>query len=170
MAFDHYIRRVMSGSERGVAAAALRAALAAAEPVYSAAVRARNRSFDRDPAKARRLPRPVVSVGNLTAGGTGKTPVVRWLASRLRDDGRHVAVLSRGYKAAPGSLGDEQRMLQEMLNGRATSAEARVEIRATPTASRPAWPRSRTGRTWTCSCWTTGSSTAGWCGTWTSFS
>jgi tetraacyldisaccharide 4'-kinase len=38
-----------------------------------------------------------VSVGNLSVGGSGKTPVVRWLAERLRDAGRSVAILSRGY-------------------------------------------------------------------------
>ena len=40
----------------------------------------------------------MISVGNITAGGTGKTPIVRWLASRLRDAGLRVAVLSRGIK------------------------------------------------------------------------
>jgi tetraacyldisaccharide 4'-kinase len=41
----------------------------------------------------------VISVGNLTVGGTGKTPVVEFLARQLRDDGRNVAVLSRGYRS-----------------------------------------------------------------------
>jgi len=106
---------VMSGAERGPIAAALRAGLTAVEPFYSAAVGLRNRGFDR-PGRAKRLPRPVISVGNITAGGTGKTPVVRWLAEHLRSRGRNVAVLSRGYKAVPGSLGDEQRMLDRLLN------------------------------------------------------
>src|SRR5579863_1486793 len=95
---------VMSGAERGPVAAALRAGLAVAEPFYAAAVGFRNRRFDR-PGRARRLPRPVVSVGNITAGGTGKTPVVRWLAENLRAGGLNVSILSRGYKAASGSLG-----------------------------------------------------------------
>jgi tetraacyldisaccharide 4'-kinase len=106
---------VMSGAERGPAAATLRAGLRIVEPFYSAAVRLRNRGFDR-PGRARRLARPVISVGNITAGGTGKTPVVRWLAERLRAGGRNVAILSRGYKAAAGSWGDEQRMLDRLLN------------------------------------------------------
>lgn len=49
--------------------------------------------------KARQLGVMVVSVGNLTVGGTGKTPVVEKLARELRDGGRRVAILSRGYKS-----------------------------------------------------------------------
>src|SRR6186997_1440402 len=48
--------------------------------------------------KARQLGVMVVSVGNLTVGGTGKTPVVERLARELQDGGRTVAILSRGYK------------------------------------------------------------------------
>jgi tetraacyldisaccharide 4'-kinase len=48
-------------------------------------------------ARARRLPRPVVSVGNLHWGGTGKTPLVAAIAARLCDRGHAVAILSRGY-------------------------------------------------------------------------
>ncbi|MDF1535049.1 MAG: tetraacyldisaccharide 4'-kinase [bacterium] len=47
--------------------------------------------------RRRKLPRPVVSVGNLTAGGGGKTPFVLWLAGALRDRGVRPAILSRGY-------------------------------------------------------------------------
>jgi len=64
----------------------------------------------------RRLARPVISVGNVTTGGTGKTPVVRWLCERLRDAGIRPAVLMRGYKAEPGERGDEQAMLEDLLN------------------------------------------------------
>ncbi len=49
--------------------------------------------------KARQLGVMVVSVGNLTVGGTGKTPVVERLARELQDGGRRVAILSRGYKS-----------------------------------------------------------------------
>lgn len=43
------------------------------------------------------LPKPVISVGNITVGGTGKTPFVMWLASLLHEQGKRVAILSRGY-------------------------------------------------------------------------
>jgi tetraacyldisaccharide 4'-kinase len=51
-----------------------------------------------------RLPRPVVSVGNLTAGGGGKTPLTMWLAGKLMDSGVKVAVLTRGYGRIHGGL------------------------------------------------------------------
>jgi tetraacyldisaccharide 4'-kinase len=113
---DHFARQVMSGRERGVRASLFRAALAAAEPFYAAAAAGRNRLFDAGVRKSHRVPRPVISVGNITTGGTGKTPVVRWLAHRLRQTGHRIAVLARGYGAQPGQLGDEQLMLQRLLN------------------------------------------------------
>lgn len=131
MSLEHSVQRVMSGQARGLGPTVLRAALAVAEPGYRAAVGWRNRGFDRDPARVRRLPRPVVSIGNLTTGGTGKTPVVRWLADALRRRGLAVAILSRGYKAAPGTLGDEQRMLLALLGG-ASNDGPPVEIEADP--------------------------------------
>lgn len=69
--------------------------LASAEPPFRAAVAARNRWYDRRP--PRPAPIPVVSVGNLTVGGTGKTPVIRWLWDWLAGLERRVAVVTRGY-------------------------------------------------------------------------
>ena len=106
----------MSGEARGAGAALLRAMLCAAEPFYAASAAARNWTFDAGLRDSHRVPRPVISVGNLTTGGTGKTPVVRWLAQRLRDAGRHVAVIARGYGARRGEPGDEQVMLSRLLN------------------------------------------------------
>lgn len=62
--------------------------------VYGAAHRARRAWWAR---RARRLPRPVVSIGNLHWGGSGKTPLVAAVARWLRDQGRRPAILSRGY-------------------------------------------------------------------------
>jgi len=47
---------------------------------------------------------PVIVVGNITVGGTGKTPLVAWIASRLAADGRNVGILSRGYGGAAGGV------------------------------------------------------------------
>jgi len=66
-------------------------------PLYGVVVRARNRSFDEHPERAARVPVPVVSVGNLSAGGTGKTPLTLFLAEGLEQAGWPNAVLSRGY-------------------------------------------------------------------------
>src|SRR5687768_1490731 len=107
----------MSGDDRRLSATLLRTALAAVEPFYSGAAAVRNRMYDSGVKATKSLPRPTISVGNITTGGTGKTPVVRWLAERLRDDGWRVAILSRGYKSKPGTLGDEQLMLDRALNG-----------------------------------------------------
>lgn len=101
--------------------------------LYGAAVRARNWYYDR-PETSRRAALPVLSVGNLTVGGTGKTPFVAWLAGRLRELGARPAIVSRGYggQAGRGPLvvssgegplcdaaraGDEPYLLARLLRG-----------------------------------------------------
>ena len=64
---------------------------------YGAVAGLRRVGYQRGWLSQRRLPRPVLSVGNMTVGGTGKTPLVMWLASRLNEQGKRVAILSRGY-------------------------------------------------------------------------
>jgi tetraacyldisaccharide 4'-kinase len=114
---EQYGLRVMSGAERGFRAGLLRAGLAAAEPFYAGAMAARNKLFDAGAKRVRRLPRPVVSVGNITTGGTGKTPVVLWLAGALRSAGLRPAVLLRGYRSDAGGFSDEAALLERRLNG-----------------------------------------------------
>jgi tetraacyldisaccharide 4'-kinase len=58
---------------------------------------------------------PVVSVGNLTLGGTGKTPMVQWIARWLRDRGVRVVLVSRGYGAAAGAANDEALEIERNL-------------------------------------------------------
>ncbi len=69
--------------------------LAPAERMFRLAVAARNRWYDRRPPDM--APIPVVSVGNLTVGGTGKTPVIRWLWDWFARRGSRAAVVTRGY-------------------------------------------------------------------------
>jgi tetraacyldisaccharide 4'-kinase len=71
--------------------------LAPLTPVYAAALAAKNAAFGRGWLQAKRLRWPVVSVGNLSFGGSGKTPLTIWLAELLSAKGLHVDVLSRGY-------------------------------------------------------------------------
>jgi tetraacyldisaccharide 4'-kinase len=114
-AWKEYGLRVISGEARGAGAAVLRAGLSVVSPVYAGVMRLRNAKYDKG-VGVRRLARPVVSVGNLTTGGTGKTPVVRWLCEALRGAGERPAVLMRGYLAAAGEKGDEERLLDGLLN------------------------------------------------------
>ena len=66
-------------------------------PLYGVVVRSRNRVFENHPERSARVPAPVVSIGNLSLGGTGKTPVTLHLAKALQAMGWPAAVLSRGY-------------------------------------------------------------------------
>ncbi len=79
---------------------------AAAVP-YRMLSRFRRRAYQRDWLQQYHLPKPVVSVGNLTVGGTGKTPLVIWLAHQLYTKGLRVAILSRGY----GRQGSSQNVM-----------------------------------------------------------
>jgi tetraacyldisaccharide 4'-kinase len=72
-------------------------AAAAASRLYGLGAGWRRHLYARGLLRTKKLPAPVVSVGNLTVGGTGKTPVVACLARILQDRGRRVAILSRGY-------------------------------------------------------------------------
>jgi tetraacyldisaccharide 4'-kinase len=108
-------RDLVSGRRRGVGAIALRGVLRLAEFFYTAAVGWRNGRYDRGAAAAHRVGVPVVSVGNLTLGGTGKTPLVEWLGEWFHTRGVRVAVVSRGYGAAAGQENDEARELRRLL-------------------------------------------------------
>jgi tetraacyldisaccharide 4'-kinase len=108
-------RRLADGSLRGPAPMAARAILTALALPYGLAVSARNACYDRGLAAARPAGVPVISVGNLTLGGTGKTPLVAWVCRRLLDLGRRPAVVSRGYAARPGQPSDEAAELAILL-------------------------------------------------------
>src|SRR2546421_12994981 len=82
----------------------MRLGMSAVSPIYSMVVRGRNARFDRG-LGVRRLPRPVVSVGNITTGGAGKTPVGGRLCERGRDAGERPAGLMPGERAQGGEAG-----------------------------------------------------------------
>ena len=100
-------RDLVSGRRAGVLPSFLRAALRLIEWPYSWVIYWRNRRYDSRQAKICSVEIPVISVGNLTLGGTGKTPLVEWLARQLDADNRRVVIVSRGYGAQEGNRNDE---------------------------------------------------------------
>jgi tetraacyldisaccharide 4'-kinase len=110
-------RELVSGRRRGIGAGMTRGLLRAAEVPYTIAVDARNRRYDRGHSEIHRVGVPVISVGNLTLGGTGKTPMVKWLAKRMQELGKRVAIVSRGYGSNNGRHNDEAMELAAALPG-----------------------------------------------------
>ncbi|MEX0712245.1 MAG: tetraacyldisaccharide 4'-kinase [Pirellulales bacterium] len=106
---------LVSGRRRGPWAAGLRTLLHVAEVPFTAAVRWRNWRFDTGRLPVERVGVPVISVGNLSMGGTGKTPMVEWLARWLRARGLRVCLISRGYGAQAGARNDEALELERRL-------------------------------------------------------
>ncbi|MDE0827183.1 MAG: tetraacyldisaccharide 4'-kinase [Akkermansiaceae bacterium] len=92
---------VIFGRARGPMAALARIFLRGLSFIYWFLIKFRLKGFRQHWFEQSNLGTMTISVGNLTVGGTGKTPVVELLSRTLRDRGRHVAVLSRGYKSKP---------------------------------------------------------------------
>ena len=102
--------------------------------LYAAGIGIRNRLYALGVFRVRTLPCPVISVGNIVVGGSGKTPAVIAIAKRLQKEGVRVAILLRGYKrharekvtvvsdgkgvcVSPRESGDEANMMARHLNG-----------------------------------------------------
>jgi tetraacyldisaccharide 4'-kinase len=111
-------------------------ALAPLSILYGAVVKARAAFYRNGIFRTQRIAAPVISVGNLTTGGTGKTPLVEWIAQRLAAEDRRVCILTRGYGrvnsnrraivsdgnrivANVDEAGDEALLLAEALKGKA---------------------------------------------------
>ena len=105
---------LIRGERRGPLATLARLGLRTASWPYGLGVWWRNRRYDRGGRTIHRAAVPVVSVGNLTLGGTGKTPCVEYVARLYRDLGVQVAILSRGYGSEQGR-NDEAMVLEENL-------------------------------------------------------
>src|SRR6266699_952206 len=82
--------------------------------IYGLVVRWKTLLYMTGGIQQKRLKGAVVSVGNLTVGGTGKTPMVLWLAEKYLADGKRVAILSRGYRGS-GGTSDEIELLRRRL-------------------------------------------------------
>jgi tetraacyldisaccharide 4'-kinase len=85
--------------------------------LYGGYVRIRASLYAKRWLKQKRLRGKVISVGNLTLGGTGKTPMVLWLAERFLAGGKRVAILSRGYRGS-GGTSDEIKLMKHRLQDR----------------------------------------------------
>ncbi|MEY4566314.1 MAG: Tetraacyldisaccharide 4-kinase [Planctomycetota bacterium] len=105
----------IDGSRRGFRVTLLRWLLTLASVVYGTVTSIRNLLYDYQILSIRRCTAPVISVGNLTVGGTGKTPVVAYLAEQLRRRGIRVTIVSRGYGAVAGAVNDEALELERLL-------------------------------------------------------
>jgi tetraacyldisaccharide 4'-kinase len=95
----------------------LRSLLWPASKLYGVGVSIRTRLYANGWRKQKRLKAAVISVGNLSVGGTGKTPLVIWLAEKLLAQGQRVAILTRGYRGAGGSS-DEVELMRSRLQNR----------------------------------------------------
>ncbi|GMV97127.1 MAG: tetraacyldisaccharide 4'-kinase [Phycisphaerae bacterium] len=101
---------IITGRRQGPGAALARGGLLGLSAVYRCVTGVRNAWYDYC-AAPKRLGIPVISVGNLTVGGTGKTPMTIWLCRRLLERGLKPAVLSRGYKADEHGRADEMLLI-----------------------------------------------------------
>jgi tetraacyldisaccharide 4'-kinase len=133
---------LISGRTRGPVAGLLRAGLGVLALLYGVVAALRNAWYSTFRRAARRARRPVISIGNLTVGGTGKTPTAVWVARHLIGRGLRVAILMRGYRprALPDeprapSVGGREASFGATQAGRAESDEARLLARLCPEAT-----------------------------------
>ncbi|MGD0078912.1 MAG: tetraacyldisaccharide 4'-kinase [Sedimentisphaerales bacterium] len=128
---QHDLYNLTLNSKAGFAATILRSLAGIAGCAYSTVIQIRNFLYSHDLLKSFAVTQaglkttdrtqqtvPVISIGNITAGGTGKTPMVIWLCNFLQNKGVKCAILTRGYKSAKGE-NDEPAMLTKNCTGAA---------------------------------------------------
>ena len=108
---ESWFRDLVSGKTAGIAASCARAGLNVASVGYRFAVVLRNGLFDLGLKPAHRSTVPVISIGNITTGGTGKTPLVALVCHLLLQADRHPGIVSRGYRSVDGNANDEKLVL-----------------------------------------------------------
>jgi tetraacyldisaccharide 4'-kinase len=101
---ETFVLEVIFDERRGKRATLLRGGLFMLSKVFAVAVKTRRFLYDVRILRDYTVGIQVIAIGNLTVGGTGKTPVVEKFARELKDQGRTVAILSRGYKSKPVPL------------------------------------------------------------------
>jgi tetraacyldisaccharide 4'-kinase len=120
---ETFALEVIFGQRQGKRAALLRGLLHFLSHLFAAAVVIRRFLYDVRILRDRTIGVQVIAIGNLTVGGTGKTPVVEKFARELKDQGRNVAILSRGYRSRPKPL---RTQLLDRLMLRADTTPPRV--------------------------------------------
>ena len=111
--------RIISGEATGLIGEAARMVLTALSWPYEAVVRVRNHLYASGRLKTHTVGVPVICVGNLTTGGTGKTPLVVWLCRYLQPKRIGCSILTRGYKTREGEASDEPALLAAQCPGAA---------------------------------------------------
>ncbi|TDX59212.1 tetraacyldisaccharide 4'-kinase [Orenia marismortui] len=99
MKLEEYLLDIVEGKKKGIIAKIILVLLTILSSLYRSIIILRNKLYDWDIKKSKQLDAKVISIGNITVGGTGKTPIVQKLARTLSDKGYKVVVLNRGYKA-----------------------------------------------------------------------
>ena len=120
---ETFVLEVILEERPGARAGAMRTVLLWGSKLFAVAVKARRWLYNARILRDSTLGVQVIAIGNLTVGGTGKTPVVEKFARELRDAGRNVAILSRGYRSKPPPL---HKSLLDRLLFRAETTPPRV--------------------------------------------
>src|SRR5262245_39874438 len=106
--------KIVTGQKKGPHVEVIKFVLWLLSLVYLLAVKIRGSLYQAGLLPSEKLPKPVISIGNITTGGTGKTPLVAYLVKKLKALGKKPAVLIRGYM--PGAAdSDEAALLREEL-------------------------------------------------------
>lgn len=121
MTIEHYFRALVEGKRRDLGSLLLFPILVILSIPYGLILRLRALAYEKGLLATHRLAKPAISVGNITVGGTGKTPIVALLARYCLSRGKRVVMLSRGYG---GSLHGETRMVSDGRGIFLTSDEA----------------------------------------------
>ncbi|MBF0593671.1 MAG: tetraacyldisaccharide 4'-kinase [Candidatus Omnitrophica bacterium] len=111
----HYLTRIAQDRERGLVVMLLSPLVWFLSGLYAVAVLIMRGLYQAGALKVFRAPVPVISVGNITAGGTGKTPFVVMLYKLLKDQGFSPMILTRGYMAGQTGPSDEAEMLKDLI-------------------------------------------------------
>src|SRR5258707_12531367 len=110
---EAFFVEVILEERRGTRATLMRALLYGLSGLFGVAIKLRRFLYNVRILRDSTLGVQVIAIGNLTVGGTGKTPVVEKFARELQEQGRTVAILSRGYRSKPPPL--RKRLLNKLL-------------------------------------------------------